>query len=886
MSWQRFRKLLQRSLFFPAQADRDLDDEIRFHLAEEAHAQTERGLTADAAAAAARRAFGNVALAKEETRAVWVATRLEQLLQDFRFGTRILTRSPAISVTAVALIALVIGGNTTVFSIAHSILTKPSPGVHARNLATVSWVADNGDIETHTGYRVYEQFVAHSTAFQPIAAFDWARLTMTHDNGSYAMRTTMVSPNYFDTLGVRLVKGRSFTAEEATVGAPVVAVVLAYYVWQNFFHGSDDIVGQPLTLNGQPATVVGVAEPSFRGAQFVEFSDLWVPLTGESRAPLQPSRVDAGVAMIGQRHPDASLSEAHAQLSTLWTQMQRAHPELTQKYRVRLVPYSATAGGNSLVATRGNRMLAVFSAVTFLTIVIVCANVTNLLIARAVVRQREMAVRQSLGASRQRIVRSLLAEGLVLSVVAWIAACLMAWWVSRTVVPFLVPDVPGPVQITDPTPDWAVVGYALVLALVCTIAVTAGPALRTHSQQLLPFLKVGEQGVVQGRSRLTHALVVVQLAFSILLLTSAGLARRSLSLHDSLDVGFDAGRILLATVSTAAVANEPAGNLAVLERLRTSLERLPGVERVSFTPGRRPASWVDFPVRAAESSVPILAVDSTVASDYFATMGVPLAAGRDFTALPRAVGRSAIVNRHLADALWPGESVIGKVLIGGPPDRPIRAEVVGVVEDAFFSGRGSEGRPRYVFFANAERPTPPGEASFFIRYNGAQDAIAPAIGKALREVDPRIPIASLRSMNAEISAEMSPLWMLATLLTIFAAGSLAIAAIGQYAVVAFDGRRRRREFGLRIALGASPNQLIAAVMAESFRLTAVGIVAGFALSVAAGTLLARVLFGITPTDPPTYIGVFLLLAAASLLACYLPARRAARTDPLVALRTE
>jgi ABC-type antimicrobial peptide transport system permease subunit len=216
----------------------------------------------------------------------------------------------------------------------------------------------------------------------------------------------------------------------------------------------------------------------------------------------------------------------------------------------------------------------------------------------------------------------------------------------------------------------------------------------------------------------------------------------------------------------------------------------------------------------------------------------------------------------------------------------VRAEVVGVVQDAFFSGRGTEGHPRYVFFATVERPPAPGEATFYIRHSGRQDAMAPLVARALREADARVPIANLRSLDAEISAEVAPLWTLATLLTIFAAGSLAIAAIGQYAVVAFDGRRRTREFGLRIALGASPNQLIAAVMAESFRLTAVGIAAGFALSVGAGTLLARVLFGITPTDPPTYLGVFLLLAAASLLACYLPARRAARTDPLVALRTE
>ena len=372
MPWKRLRKIIQRTLFFPSQADRDLDDEIRFHLAEETRLQTERGYSEDDAAAAARRAFGNVAVTKEETRAVWVSTRLEQLLQDLRFGCRILTKSPGVSLTSTILIALVIGGNTTVFSIAHGVLAKPSPGVHAPRLATVSWVAENGDIETHQPYPVYRHFLEHSTVFQPVAAFDFARLTMTLDSGSYALRAGIVSPNYFDTLGVRLVRGRSFLADEAKAASGLV-VVLAHHIWQNNFGGADDIIGRPVTVNGQPATVVGVAESNFRGALLFELADLWIPLTGEARDRLQLSRGTA-VAMIGQRKDGASLSEAQAQLAILWTQLEQARPELNQHVKVRLVPYSATAGGNSIVSTRGNRMLGVFSVVTALTIVIVCAK--------------------------------------------------------------------------------------------------------------------------------------------------------------------------------------------------------------------------------------------------------------------------------------------------------------------------------------------------------------------------------------------------------------------------------------------------------------------------------------------------------------------------------
>ena len=885
-SWRRLRMRVQRMLYLPARADREMEDEIRFHLAEETRLQSERGLSAAEAAAAARRAFGNIALAKENTRAVWVSTTLEQLMQDLRIGCRILTKAPAVSATAVILIALVIGGNTTVFSIAHGIISKPAPGVRATGLTTLSWVAENGDVETHAGYPVFAHFQEQSTALQ-IAAVDFQRVTLTHHNGSYAARAGIVSPNYFETLGTRLVKGRSFTREEAERGTSGLVVVIGHHVWQNSFGGIHDIVGQAVAVNGQPATVVGVADPEFRGAWLAEMGDVWVPLSGEFRPWLQPNRSDVAVAMFGRRATGASLASAQSELTTIWAQLQRAHPDLNQKLRVRLVPYSATAGGNSLISTQGNRILAIFSVVTMLTIAIVCANVANLLIARAVVRQRELALRQSLGASRARILRGLLAEGLVLSVVAWIVACLFAWIVSRTVVRLLVPATQAEVVMPDLTPDWTVVGYALVLALLCTVAVTLGPALRTWRQQLLPFLKAGEQSVVQARSTLSRGLVVLQLAFSVLLLTTAGLAHRSLSLQDSADVGFNTRNLLLATVNTSASADDGKGNRALVEALKDRLGRLPGVEGASYMPGHgRVGTWALFPVRRDPAAEPVMTVQRDVGADYFSTLGVPFLAGQDFKPHDTRARRDVIVTRQVAEALWPGESAIGKVLIAGPDARAVEAEVVGVVRDAFFAGRSSDTRPRYVFFANAEHPGPPGETTFYIRHNGSQSTLAPAVARAFREIDARVAIASLRSLENQIAVDAAPLWMLATLLTLFAGGSLLIAAIGQYAVVAFDGRRRSREFGVRIALGASSRQLVSSVISESLRLTAVGLVIGFALSVAVGTVLARVLYGVTPTDPTTFAGVFVVLAGASLLASYLPARRVASTDPMVVLRTE
>ena len=883
--WRRLRRRIQRTLYLPAAADREMDDEIRFHLAEEARLQAERGLPEADAAAAARRAFGNIAVAKENTRAVWVSTTIEQLVQDLRMGCRILTKAPAVSATAVILIALVIGGNTTVFSIAHGIIARPAPGVRAPGLTTLSWVAEDGAIETHAEHRVFAHFQRQSTVLQ-IAAVDFQRVTLTHDDGSYAARIGIVSPNYFDTLGVRLVAGRSFTAEEAERATSGLVVVIGHHVWQNAFGGAADIAGRAVAINGQPATVIGVADPAFRGAWLAEMADLWVPLAGEFRQWLQPNRSSVAVAMFGRRMPGVSLSRAQSELTTIWSQLQRAHPELDQKVRVRLVPYSATAGGNSIISTQGQRMLAIFSVVTVLTIAIVCANVANLLIARAVVRQREIALRQSLGASRTRIVRGLLAEGLVLSVVAWIVACLFAWIVSRSVVRLLAPVTQGEIVTPDLTPDWTVLGYALALALLCTMAVTLGPALRTWRQQLLPFLKIGEQSVVQARTRLSRGLVVLQLAFSVLLLTTAGLAQRSLSLQDSADVGFDTSNLLLATVNTSASAADATSNRVVVEALRERLARLPGIERASYIPARQLSNWAPFPVRRDRGAEPVVAIENRVASDFFATLGVPFVAGHDFRPHETRARRSVIVTRLVAESLWPGESAVGKVLIAGPEARTVEAEVIGVVRDAFFAGRSSETRPRYVFFANDERPGPPGETTFYIRHGAAQSSLTPAVARAFREVDARIAVSSLRSLEDQTAMNAAPLRMLAMLLTLFAGGSLLIAAIGQYAVVAFDSRRRSREFGVRIALGASSRQLVSSVVSESFRLTAVGLMTGFALSVAVGSVMGRVLYGVTPTDPVTFASVFVLLSGASLLASYLPARRAASTDPMVVLRTE
>jgi putative ABC transport system permease protein len=704
---------------------------------------------------------------------------------------------------------------------------------------------------------------------------------MTHGHGSHSVRLGLVSANYFEALGVHIVKGRNFTPEEIR-GSGGLAVVISHYLWRTIFGDVSDPIGLSIVLNGLPATVIGMADPEFRGAVLGEQSDLWVPLSSDLPRRLEPDGPPP-VSMIGRLTPGRSLVEAQTELTTLWHQIQ-SDPAITERFKLRLQPYSGTAGGNSLLAQYGNRMLAIFSIVTLLTVAIVCANVANLLIGRAALRQRELALRQSLGASRTRIIRSLLAEGLVLSIVAWATACLLAWWISAAAAAgFFELEAEGLVVLPDLTPDWVVIGYALLLAVLCTIAFTIGPALRTWHKQLLPFLKVGQQGVVHAGSRLSRGLVVLQLAFSVLLLTSAGLAQRSLSLSKQFDAGFDPRNILLATVDTAASADGPEGHRALLDAIQLRLARLPGIDGAAL--GGLPR-WFNFPVRRERLAEPVIAAEAEVGVGYFSALGVSFVAGRDFD--ERASG-TAIITQNLARSLWANESAVGKTLVAGSNEGSARAsvdvEVIGVVRDAYFSGQASELPPRYIFFSRSARRLPPGAATFYIRHSGPREFAAPAIARAIRDVNANVPT-HLRPLETEVALSVAPVRMLTTLLSLFAAVSLMIAGIGQYAVVLFDGRRRVREFGLRLALGASGEQVIRSVLRENFRATAAGLAVGFLLSVGVGAILARVLYGVTATDPITYGLVFLLLAAASLIACYVPARRASRVDPLIALRTE
>lgn len=819
--------------------------------------------------------------------------RFDHWLQDARFGVRILTHAPGLSAAAILLIALVIGGNATVYSMVNSILVSPASGVTRDDLVVIRHVDPQVRInDPFVSFPNFEDYARHSTTVTGLSGWNTLRLTLGTPTGNFAIFGGLVTANYFETFGVDVVRGRGLVAsdDDAPEG---LAVVISHRLWQERFSLSEDVVGSPITINRSSATIVGVAASGFAGAALTPGEDAWLPIRAYHRVTNAEAnltnRAEPSVVIAGRLSPSASLTEARAELATLFAQLQSTYPDAVATYSPKgVVPlrnaravvsrYSATA--LLPIGDMAPVFLAVFSVVTLLTLIVVCANVANLLLGRAVERQRDTAVRLSLGASRARIVRMLLAEGATLALLAWIAAYVIAWWTSQALLRIVEPR-PG--LLANARPDWTLAAYGLTMAFVATLVFSLAPALRSWRAPVSPLLKAGEPGIAIGRSRWAIGLVVVQFAFSVLLVTAAGLAYRSITTLTSVDLGFNPDRILLVTLRLGDEAG-PEG-FALLERVRERLTAIPAVEAASYA-RRIPAATM-----MASTGIRRDAAHATtgfvrqVGPDYLRVLGLRVIAGRELTANERRGGtRLAMINQQLAADLFGNEPPIGHQLTISDREQ---VEIVGVVTDALFDGPNRDPQPRYLFLAEQQMPgAPPTDPHFFIRHRGTLEAITPLVTRAIGEVDAGAPIVAMSTMTARLALVFELEALIVRLLAGFAVISLVIAAFGHYAVAMFNMRRRTREFGVRMALGASTGRIQAAVVRESTMHAIVGVVIGLAMSAALAIGLRSILFGVTPIDPITYVSVVALLAVTSVVASYLPARRASRVNVVDALRHE
>ena len=815
---------------------------------------------------------------------VSLATVLEQSAGDFRAAIRALAKSLPFTAAAIALIAVGIGANTAIFSMIHAILTKPAPGIQADRLVSIAQVI-HGEASPEFSYPEYLDYALNTQTLRSLTAYGGVRFTVTAPDGSapgsaYELRGQRVTANFFDALGVHMARGRTFTPDEAS-GATGLAAVIAWHVWQNQFHGAGNIIGRTILVSGLPATIVGVTTQGFRGPQFVPNFEIGVPIAADSRLRGTDRRLFDRtfhyVAIIGQLAPRATVRQVQAEFDVMskYVQSQPITPD-GKFVPIQVAPYSSTAF-SVWQSARAHFFGRIVTAVGLLTLLIVCANVANLMLARSVARQREMAVRRSLGASHMRILRLLMSEALVLALAASAAALLFASWVTRAIVKLIPPLASGARIEPDLTPDTQVALYALALAVCSALAFTIAPAVRAWRQGLLPWLRSGENSIAPGRSTLSRFLVVAQLALCVLLLTGAGLASRSVYLIGQLDLHFAKDHLLLAGINTAGAATAQ-DNIALPERLRQRLRAVPGIVSVSYAtavPSSNFGGWSDS-VQAVGAAQSVRANGMYAGPGYLETLGVRGMEGRGITVEDVAAGRnSAVINRNLAQTLWPGQAAIGRELVVFKQT----VTVVGVAPNT-----QSQSGTNYVFLP--DRVVAAGGRVLYLRYAGSLDAIGPAVRQAIREVDTRIPVVSLRTMERELEEDNGPSILIASLLGVFSTAALILAAIGLYAVVALQTARRKRDFGIRMALGASTHQILATVLREGLLLAAVGGFCGIALSFAAGKALGSLLVGVSPTDAVTYCAVIAILLSVSMLACYIPARRATQIDPSESLRQE
>lgn len=807
----------------------------------------------------------------------------DRVIDDLRQGARILTKAPGLSATAALLIALVVGGNATVYSMVNSVVRRPAPGVTAPDLVAFAVAGRPG--APYIPYGDYLTYAMQSTSLRSLAAWDFSRAGVTTAGGTYLLQVTPVTQNYFATIGIVPAIGRDFTPDDDRPGAPLVAII-SDAVWKTHYERDTSIVGRQIEIGGRPATIVGVTPAPFAGPNSGEWTDVWVPLQAHHQpAPYQ------GLILIGRLAPGASVERVRTEIAALEPRLAPLPPD-RKRGPVLVTPYAASAGG--FIPAFERQILAVFSIITLLTLAVVGANVANLMLARAVARQRETAVRQSLGASRGRLVRLVLGEGFAIAILSCVFALVLAWW-AASLIPRSLPVNRGTMPL-EFTPDWRVGLYAFVLTLAGTMMASLAPSLRTWRQNLLPSLKDGGHTAAPGGSRLSSSLVVVQLAFSVLLLTVGVLTYRSWTSMTGDRLGFDTNGILLVNVGTSDAAATPAEKLVLLDRIRQEINAIPNVSFVSYT-----REWFNSrshrEIRTLDSTEPLRATVSTVGQEYLKTLGITTIAGRDLTESDRLrTGGAALINRTLAATLFPARNPVGETLLVDAGKRPV--EIVGVVPDVFYRGfdldRPNPDRadqpPNYVFVADqagsATRDVAFAPVTFYVRYSGTLAAVSDAVPLALRGVDPRVALWTRETMNDRLEQQAVSARLISTLLAIFAGISLLIAAIGQYAAVSFETRRHTRDFGVRLALGASGRQIIGAVLGTGAMLTGAGLAGGFLFSLAVAAVLQNQFFGVRPTDPTTYLVVFVLLACVSLVACYLPARRASRIDPVQALRQE
>jgi putative ABC transport system permease protein len=900
--WTRVRSRLEHWLRPRAANERDLQDEIDFHLSEEARLQAERGLAPENAHAAARRDFGNVILIKEATRAMWGWTSVERVTQDVRHACRTLLRTPGFTAVATLSLALGIGANTAIFQLLDAVGLRSLPVERPHELIEVQIAHPRSRIGAFRGrrpeltYAQWQQIRNHQQAFSGLFAWGTTGFNLSSGGEVRIASGMMVSGDMFRVLGVPAVLGRTLTVADDQRGCTAPPAVISHGFWEREFGGDPHVVGRHLSLERHAAHVVGVMPRSFYGVEVGRQFDVAIPLCAQELIGSE-SALDAHdtwwLAVIGRLNPGWSRERAADHLRSIspavfdGTVPPAYRADAAKAYRESELTALPAASGVSNLRRDYETPLYILLAISALVLVIACANVANLMLARATGRQGELAVRVAVGASRGRLVHQLITESLVLAVVGAALGALVAQWVSRLLVAFLTTES-ARLHLDLPL-DLRVLTFLAGLAAITCLLSGLIPALRATQVTPARVIQTIGRGLTAHRERfrMQRALVVSQVALSLVLLVGALLFVRTLSNLVGVDLGFQPDDVLVVDVDLP--GSPPEQRALLIDRLDERVRALPNVESAAYTSivpmsgsGSNNMVWME----GGDRNAPHLAQMSTVSPRYFSTVGTRMIAGRDFDRRDTVSSpKVAIVTETFVKMVAGGANPIGRRFVetgnASTPDQTY--EVVGIVEDSkYFSARDEQQPIAFMAAAQLARPDFP---AFLLRIRGPSAPVFAAARRAIAEIDRHFDIESGVLANS-IRERLLRERLVALLATAFAVLAALLVTLGLYGVLSYMVTRRNNEIGIRIALGAARGRVAAMFAREAVTLVVVGVVIGLGLASASGRLAGSLLYGLQPSDPTTMGMAAALLVVIAIIAAYLPAWRAARVDPVVALRSD